>query len=135
MSNLFKGKTYEGTSFIFDKIYNNYKEMEENASKDGVLIGRYVLVQYCKNTLPADIRLNLESKINTDPSLLINQDEKDYLINRQIDYEYNVAIPAADRKVFRKTYKDNKYIYQEITSLNINVTNESINNLIIWHNF
>ena len=34
------------TNFVFDKIYPNRTEMEKECSKDGVFIGRYVLVDY-----------------------------------------------------------------------------------------
>lgn len=33
-------------SFVFDKIYANRKQMDENASKDGIYTGRYVLIEY-----------------------------------------------------------------------------------------
>lgn len=34
------------TNFVFDKIYTNRKAMDSNISKDGIFIGRYVLVEY-----------------------------------------------------------------------------------------
>lgn len=45
----FYGKiTHTGanTNFKFDKIYNNRKEMDDQADYDGVYIGRFVLVEY-----------------------------------------------------------------------------------------
>ena len=38
------------TQFSFDRIYSNKYEMMTNASKDGVFAGRYVLVEYDKET-------------------------------------------------------------------------------------
>jgi hypothetical protein len=38
------------TTFAFDKIYPNRKEMDENCVNDGIFIGRYVLVEYDTNT-------------------------------------------------------------------------------------
>ena len=34
------------TNFVFDKIYTNRKAMDSNISKDGIFIGRYVLIEY-----------------------------------------------------------------------------------------
>ena len=36
----------KNSSFVFDKIYANRKQMEEKGSQDGVYIGRYVLIEY-----------------------------------------------------------------------------------------
>ena len=36
------------TSFVFDRIYPNRVEMDNNATSDGIFIGRYVLVDYDK---------------------------------------------------------------------------------------
>ena len=37
-------------TFQFDKVYHNRKEMDENCTKDGVFVGRYVLVDYNDDT-------------------------------------------------------------------------------------
>jgi hypothetical protein len=34
------------STFVFDKIYANRKDMELHAEDDGVFVGRYVLVDY-----------------------------------------------------------------------------------------
>jgi hypothetical protein len=72
MTNLFKGKTYEGTSFIIDKVYSNKKAMdnaigidENNKQKDdGVFIGRYVLVSYTDKALNQDEKIAIEVALN-----------------------------------------------------------------------
>jgi hypothetical protein len=38
------------TNLTFDRIYPNRKTMDENVEKDGVFIGRFVLVEYDDNT-------------------------------------------------------------------------------------
>ena len=35
--------------FEFDKIYSNYKDAIDNWSQDGVLVNRYVLINYSNN--------------------------------------------------------------------------------------
>ena len=44
------------TNFVFDKIYTNRKAMDSNISKDGIFIGRYVLVEYGEITEDSFIR-------------------------------------------------------------------------------
>lgn len=41
-------------SFVFDKIYANRKQMDENASKDGIYTGRYILIEYDTNASSLD---------------------------------------------------------------------------------
>ena len=38
------------TQMSFDRVYPNRKIMEENASTDGVFVGRFVLIEYDDNT-------------------------------------------------------------------------------------
>lgn len=47
------------TNFVFDKIYTNRKAMDENISKDGIFIGRYVLIEYGEITNDSFIRAYL----------------------------------------------------------------------------
>lgn len=47
------------TNFVFDKIYTNRKAMDSNISKDGIFIGRYVLVEYGEITNDSFIRAYL----------------------------------------------------------------------------
>lgn len=44
------------TNFVFDKIYTNRKAMDNNIDKDGIFIGRYVLVEYGEITEDSFIR-------------------------------------------------------------------------------
>ena len=39
------------TQMSFDRVYPNRKIMEENASTDGVFVGRFVLIEYDDNTM------------------------------------------------------------------------------------
>lgn len=36
----------KNSSFVFDRIYANRKQMDENASTDGIYVGRYILIEY-----------------------------------------------------------------------------------------
>ena len=55
---------YPNSSFVFDKIYPNYKTACENVGADGVLVGRYVLVSYTDYSLTQDQRTVLETYAN-----------------------------------------------------------------------
>ena len=44
--NLYGGISYPNSSFIFDAVYSSYSDAMEKANKDGILIGRYVLIAY-----------------------------------------------------------------------------------------
>lgn len=43
-------------SFVFDRIFANRKQMDENASTDGVYTGRYVLVEYDTDASSLDFK-------------------------------------------------------------------------------
>lgn len=125
MGNLFKGKTYEGTSFIIDKIYRCKVEMDAAAATDGVFVGRYVLVAYSDEALSQDKRNQLEAAINGGGSVPsasnLNTSEKQY------KYYFNKDGKIShDRKIFRKKYIDNTWEYEEIAFLNSSLSDESI---------
>lgn len=129
MGNLFKGKTYEGTSFIIDKIYRCKTEMDAEAAEDGVFVGRYVLVAYSDEALSQDKRNQLEAAINSGGSVPseddLNTSEKQY------KYYFNKDGKIShDRKVFRKKYYNNTWMYEEIAFLNSSLSDESINAII-----
>lgn len=44
-------------NFVIDKIYPNRKTMEEEMDKDGVFIGRYVLIEYEQNEINPYVKL------------------------------------------------------------------------------
>lgn len=66
------------SAFYFDKIYANRKEMDDNCESDGVYIGRYVLVDYDKDSQYSEnnnirpgyaISLNGTIEFHTGPSI------------------------------------------------------------------
>ena len=67
-NNLYGGYLYQNTPFVFDKIYDNYTQMIEDESHP--LIGRFVLVKYCKDALTQNIlealKKQVEENISTD---------------------------------------------------------------------
>lgn len=137
--NLYGGISYPASSFVFDKVYNNYAEAINNISEDGILIGRYILVAYCDTALSQDVKNIIEFSNNEfneditdkDGNVLITKEEANkYYRNFKADNE-----KSYDRKVYRKKYKpdSNEYIYQEIASLNTTIgqnTIEALNNKI-----
>ena len=124
MSNIYTGNQYPKSSFVFDKIYNNFTEARDSVDNDGILLGRYILIKYCDDTLPQDRRLSLQS--GDEPK---NEQEKLYKENYNIDQAPN------DRKVYRKAYNGEGFYYQEITCLHTNLTAENISNMqtLTWH--
>lgn len=112
------GIVYPDNPFVFDKIYNNFKKANDNVDTDTVLVGRYILVAYCNTSFTKDERTRIESNWSaiTNPTA----DELAYHTNFLID---NVS---KDRKVYRKTYQDGHYAYQEIISLHPDLSNNSI---------
>ena len=71
------------TNFVFDKIYTNRKAMDENIAKDGIFIGRYVLIEYGQITNDSFIRVyQNDNKFYT---------SNKYEINTQILYTSNKA--------------------------------------------
>ncbi len=93
------------TTFSFDRTYSNRYEMDLNANRDGVFVGRYVLVDY-------DASLNSQSYIldTGNESLFLYDDGKesgDYsLYYNVLDFErdaYGTRVYiAADPKAFKQ---------------------------------
>ena len=118
--NLYGGISYPNTSFIFDKIYNNYTEAINNVSNDGILIGRYILIAYCNTAFGKDERNEIEGRWSTIEATA-SDDQKAYRTNYEIDkYKSN------DRKVFRKSFNGTDYTYEEIASLHSDLSDDSI---------
>ena len=64
------------TQFVFDKVYPNKKTMDENASKDGVFIGRYAFVEYEDNGFPYRLAYRKRKPSITDQVRLDTLDQK-----------------------------------------------------------
>jgi hypothetical protein len=60
-NNFYGGIIYPNNSFVFDKIYNSFKEANDNVNTDAVLVGRYILVAYCNTAFTKDERTRIES--------------------------------------------------------------------------
>ena len=109
--------------YVFDKVHvGSAKDLLNQASSDGIFIGRYVLVKYCEGLLEVEERSLLESynseiEITDDPT----GDKKSYFLNYQADG----AIQSYDRVVFQKIYKNNQITYHAICNLH------QIQNIII----
>ena len=122
-NNLYGGITYSGSPLVFDKIYPNYKEALQGIQNGEVFIGRYIFIKYCDETLGADLRKILEfTKQIQNPD---NPNEQSYLDNLEEDNWI-----SSDRKVYMVKYSENNYELEEITNLNITLTNESLQELL-----
>ena len=128
--NLYGGISYPNTSFVFDKIYNNYTEAINNVSNDGILIGRYILIAYCNTAFGKDTRVSLETAVNNGytpiESTDSNTDEDKYKQNYYEDKIFTKKAISKDRVVCRKVYKNNKYDYEEIAYLHSDLSNNEI---------
>ena len=106
MSNIYGGYTISGTPFIFDKIYNNKKEMAPQT--DSVFALRYVLVKYCDTAFSKDEKISIENS----GGLGLTGDAKIYWDNFNIDGKYSY-----DRIAFRKVWIKDTPIYEPIANL------------------
>ena len=52
------------SSFVFDKIYANRKQMDENALTDDIYTGRYVLIEYDTDTSSLDYKKAFMNPVN-----------------------------------------------------------------------
>ena len=127
-TNIYGGIIYPNSSFIFDRIYNNYEEAINSVNNDGVLLGRYVLITYCEEALSQDVRNQLEAQVDGNPE---NNYTNSYQINYKKDKQSSKVTrkKSYDRIVLRKKYlpgNPGSYIYEEIASLNSSLSDNSI---------
>lgn len=135
LDNLYGGISYPNTSFVFDKIYNNFTQANEKANTDNVLVGRFILIAYTERPLmqwernlaqchvyyPNNSDLNAEpvsANIKNTLSVEIQQYIDQLLIDQQ-DY---------DRVVCRKVYKNNLISYEPIANLSTTIDLTSAEN-------
>lgn len=106
MSNIYGGRVYENSSFVFDKIYTNHASLDVN---DGVYPLRYVLIKYCDTAFTASEQAAIaESQGTTDEEKVWY---KNYVADGGISY---------DRKVFRKEVNSEGNLeYKEFATLNV----------------
>lgn len=139
MNNIFAPSWY-----VFDKVYNNKVTMDKNVNKDGVALGRYTLIRYCERAFNfeerkllfnvATAQIKIEGLDIEEPNLvrdggLSNEDywayvalnkedstnTQAYLLN--LKYDIKATNRSYDRMFFRKEYKNNVLVYQEMDSL------------------
>lgn len=97
------------TSFQFDKIYSTRKQMDENAAKDGIFIGRFVLVDYDYHE---DTTYDIDKdKLYADN---FNEDQEEYGFSNSRGY---------DSTVWQKVYVKNEEKYIMVAELNATVPN------------
>lgn len=135
INGVYGGIMYPHSSFVFDKIYNNFKEANDNVDTDNVLVGRFILIAYTERPLmqwernlaqchvyyPNNSDLNAEpvsANIKNTLSVEIQQYIDQLLIDQQ-DY---------DRVVCRKVYKNNLMSYEPIANLSTTIDLTSAEN-------
>lgn len=72
-------KRVQSSPFVFDKIYPNRVAMEENAQKDNIYIGRYVLIKYTYLESEDFISVNLTAD-NYVPNYYYRDNENDKIL-------------------------------------------------------
>ena len=142
-NNLYGGYLYPGTPFMFDITYNNYKEAQDNVNKDGVLIGRFILVSYCKMALSQTIRSGLALEVEeatapiAEPSAVEETEANNkewWKYNYYQDHKLTPLVSPADRKIYQKIWdtSDKQFKYIEIATLNATIDNQVENNIKTW---
>ena len=106
--NLYGGISYPNSSFIFDAVYSSYSDAMEKANKDGILIGRYVLIAYSDIPISYDAQLKIIN--NLDKTLTGNEEQwrQNYL--KDIPTDPNKPKTNYDRVVCKKMYNNGFYI-------------------------
>jgi hypothetical protein len=107
--NIYGGITIPSSPFIFDKIYNNYAAAKTAASIDGVMYGRYVLIQYCESLLDYNDRTQIENLFSPPTE---NVDKQKYYNNFVVDNRISY-----DRVVLQKIINNDIEEYRIICCL------------------
>lgn len=110
MSNIYGGRVYENSSFVFDKVYSNHASLKN--ADDGVYPLRYVLIKYCDTAFTA----------SEQAEIAITKNPEDLEGDKKLWYDNYVADDriSYDRKVFRKEVKaDGSLEYKEFATLNV----------------
>ena len=125
--NLYGGISYPNSSFIFDAVYSSYSDAMENANKDGILIGRYVLIAYSDIPISYDAQLRIIN--NLDKTLTGNEEQwrQNYL--KDIPTDPSKPKTNYDRVVCKKMY-NNGFYYKDLVTLTSTYSTDYIDRLI-----
>lgn len=98
MGSLYGGITYPNSPFIYDKVYNSLKEANQNANNDGVLLGRYIFIQYVPG-----VAFSGDEQDKMIRSTLLEGDKEvwksKYIEDEEINYDGTIC-----RKVFSNNF-------------------------------
>ena len=130
--NLYGGISYPNSSFIFDAVYSSYSDAMENANKDGILIGRYVLIAYSDTPISYDVQLKIIN--NLDDTLTGNEEQwrQNYLKDNPTDpTDPNKPKINYDRVVCKKMYNNkNGFYYKGLVTLTSTYSTDYVDRLI-----
>lgn len=116
------------TNLTFDRIYPNRKTMDENVEKDGVFVGRFVLVEYDDNTYTRRLgyknpnepynKLYLDSEYKL--PYFLSEDTKEGYGLQAGDYVYVIedGLYTYYRATGESYQADNSAVFQSITHSN-----------------
>lgn len=136
---------------VIDKVYPNERAAMSAAEDDGILPGRFVLIQYCDLTLTAEAKKALAAGDGYYPPL----PDSEYKVifqsacraweqNYQIDYAY--YLESKEHMLLQKVTKYNEqlqkyeFAYKEIAYLNVPDKTpidiaSYVNNQLVWHDY
>lgn len=138
MSNsIYGGILYPNSSFHIDKVYSSFKEANDNAATDNVLLGRYVLIAYTERALEQWERVFAESQLKPQNNaageqepistniLRVTQNQEDieqYQEMLKKDNSNLSNIVHYDRHICRKDYNSTKgFFYSDIANLSTSI--------------
>lgn len=141
-TNLYGGVTYAQNPFAFDRVFNSHSDVT-NPSTDGILIGRYILIQYCDIALTQDDRNLIETWANNGSKPIkydslpenVKASWDSYYSNFRKDNSAKISSTTPitelfswDRHVLRKKYDQGTktHSYEDIAQLNSTLSIEGL---------
>ena len=131
-NSIYGGILYPNSSFHIDKIYSNFKEANDNAANDNVLLGRYVLIAYTELPLSYSRREVIKSQYYTknnadaEKAEIVSTNISNVLdlTTEEIRYRENYVLDGYidyDRILCRKAYENNTFVYEPIANLSTSI--------------
>lgn len=108
----------------YDKIYNNLTEANTHAQKDGVMLGRFILIQYSDIPITHDERITIWKMKATDNK---TENQQTYYNNLHLDFSNTTNITMDyDRALCQKQWDGTQISYVPITFFAINISEKAV---------
>lgn len=106
-------KRINSSPYVFDRYYANRAEMEDNASTDGIYVGRYILVKYTYTPVYLPISV---SENNYQPGRYYYKNGEDYVLDNSDTMTSGRSYYTYSSYVEKYRQGDNEYAEIELTS-------------------